>query len=272
MNLPLISKLLVRATSASLLALVFTTQAAHADDVLRVAASPVPHAEILEFVKPRLKAEGVDLQIKVYTDYVQPNLVVDERQLDANFFQHRPYLDAFNKDRKTRVTEVPGATVHIEPFGGYSRKIKSIKELKNGAVVAIPNDPSNSGRALALLAQQGLIRLKDPTSIQATARDVADNPRKLQFRELEAAQLPRALADVDLALINTNYALEAKLNPAKDALFLEDGLKSAYANFIAARADNLDTPAIKKLVAALHTPEVRKFIEEKYKGAVIPAF
>lgn len=247
-------------------------QALQAQTVLRVAASPVPHAEILEFVKPKLQAEGIDLQVKVYTDYVQPNLVVDEGQLDANFFQHRPYLSAFNKDRKTQVVEVPNSAVLIEPFGGYSRKITSVAQLKTGAVVAIPNDPSNSGRALALLAQQGLIKLKDPTSIRATARDVVDNPRKLQFRELEAAQLPRALGDVDLALINTNYALEAKLNPLKDALFLEDGLKSAYGNFIAARADNADSPAIRKLVAALHTPEVRQFIQTRYKGTITPAF
>lgn len=245
---------------------------AHAQQTLSVAASPVPHAEILEFVKPQLKAQGIDLQVRVYTDYVQPNLVVDDRQVDANYFQHRPYLSAFNRDRNTQVREVPGSGVHIEPFGGYSRKIKSLAQLKDGAVVAIPNDPSNSGRALALLAQQGLIQLKDPSSIQATARDVVANPRKLRFRELEAAQLPRALPDVDLALINTNYALEAKLNPKRDALFLEDGLKSSYANFIAARADRVDAPEIRKLVDALHTPQVRKFIEDKYQGAVIPAF
>lgn len=245
---------------------------AHAQQTLSVAASPIPHAEILEFVKPQLKAQGIDLQVRVYTDYVQPNLVVDDRQVDANYFQHRPYLSAFNRDRNTQVREVPGSGVLIEPFGGYSRKIKSVAQLKDGAVVAIPNDPSNSGRALALLAQQGLIQLKDPGSIPATARDVVANPRKLRFRELEAAQLPRAPPDVDLALVNTNYALEAKLSPKRDALFLEDGLKSSYANFIAARADRVDAPEIRKLVDALHSPQVRKFIEDKYQGAVIPAF
>lgn len=263
-----------RAAVAAMLSVSFAAlaPAAHAQQVLSVAASPVPHAEILEFVKPRLKAQGIDLQVRVYTDYVQPNLVVDDRQIDANYFQHRPYLSAFNKDRKTQVAEVPGSGVHIEPFGGYSRKIKSIAELKEGAVVAIPNDPSNSGRALALLAQQGLVQLKDPGSITATARDIVSNPRKLRLRELEAAQLPRALPDVDLALINTNYALEAGLNPQRDALFLEDGLKSAYANFIATRADRVNAPEIRKLVEALHTPEVRRFIADKYQGAVIPAF
>ena len=144
--------------------------------------------------------------------------------------------------------------------------------MKSGAQVAIPNDPSNSGRALALLATQGLIKLKDPKSIQATALDVVDNPRKLRFRELEAAQLPRSLPDVDIALINTNYALEAKLNPGKDALVLESGLNSAYANFIAVRKERVNAPEVQKLVAALRSPEAKKFIQDKFKGAVIPAF
>ena len=239
---------------------------AQAQEALRVAASPVPHAEILEFIRPQLKAQGVDLEVKVFNDYVQPNLAVSDKQLDANFFQNRPYLDSFNKDRKTDIVEVPNSDVHIEPFGAYSQKIKKTSELRDGAVIAIPSDPSNSGRALSLLAKQGLIKLK------ATARDIVANPKKLVIRELDSAQLPRALPDVDLALINTNYALEAKLDPAKDALFIESGQKSPYANFIAARKDNVNTPAVKKLVAALHTAEVRKFIEDKYKGAVIPAF
>jgi len=243
----------------------------HAQEVLRVGASPMPHAEILEFVKAKLKTQGVDLQIKVFTDYVQPNLGLEDKQLDANYFQHKPYLDAFNKDHGTHVVPVPGGNVHVEPFGAYSRKIKRIAELRDGAIVAIPNDPSNSGRALVLLQKQGLLKLKDPANILATARDVVANPKHLQFRELEAAQLPRALDDVDLALINTNYALEAKLVPTRDALFIE-GADSPYANFVAARPDNVNSPAIRKLVDALHTPEVKKFIADKYKGAVVPAF
>ncbi|MGC4076342.1 MAG: MetQ/NlpA family ABC transporter substrate-binding protein [Rubrivivax sp.] len=245
--------------------------AAQADEVLKVAASPVPHAQILEFVKPALKKQGVDLQVKVFTDYVQPNLAVEEKQLDANFFQHKPYLDSFNKDRGTHIVAVPGGTVHVEPFGAYSKKIRKIAELRDGATVAIPNNPSNSGRALVLLQKQGLIQLKDPSNILATAKDVTANPKKLVFRELEAAQLPRALDDVDLALINTNYALEAKLVPTKDALFIE-GADSPYANFVSARPDNANSPAIRKLVAALHSPEVKKFIQDQYKGAVVPAF
>jgi len=246
--------------------------AAHAQEVLRVAASPVPHAEILEFIRPQLKAQGVDLQVRVFNDYVQPNLAVSDKQLDANFFQNRPYLESFNKDRKTDIVEVPNSDVHIEPFGAYSQKIRKASELREGAVVAIPSDPSNSGRALSLLAREGLIKLKDPSNIKSTARDIVSNPKKLVIRELESAQLPRALPDVDLALINTNYALEAKLDPGKDALFIESGQKSPYANFIASRKDNANSPAVAKLVAALHTAEVRKFIQDKYKGAVIPAF
>jgi D-methionine transport system substrate-binding protein len=166
---------------------------------------------------------------------------------------------------------VADGTVHVEPFGAYSRKIKAASELKDGATIAIPNDPANTGRALLLLQKQGLIELKDPKNITATPVDIVKNPKNLKFRELEAALLPRALDDVDLALINTNYAIEAKLNPTKDSLFLESG-SSHYANFIAARKDRANDPSILKLVKALRTPEVKKFIQDKYKGAIIPAF
>lgn len=249
-------------------AFLVAAHAAHAEKVV-VGATQVPHAEILEVVKPQLAKQGVELDIKVFSDYVQPNLQLADKQLDANFFQHKPYLDSFNKDRKA--TLVPVALVHVEPFGGYSKKIKSLTELKDGATVAIPNDPSNGGRALVLLQKQGVIKLKDPSNILATAADVVENPKKLKFRELEAAMLPRALDDVDLALINTNYALEAGLVPTKDALFIE-GADSPYANILVTRSDNKDAPGIKKLVDALHSPDVKKFIQEKYKGAVIPAF
>ena len=242
-----------------------------ADAVLKVAATAVPHAEILNFVKPQLKAQGVDLQVKEFSDYVQPNMAVEDKQLDANFFQHQPYLDSFNKDRKTSLVAVPDGKVHVEPFGAYSSKIKNIKDLKDGATIAIPNDPSNGGRALILLAKQGLIELKDPKSLTPTPLDVVKNPKKLKFRELEAPLLPRALNDVDLALINTNYAIEAKLNPTQDALFIE-GADSPYTNIVAARADRANDPNIAKLIKALHTPEVKKFIQDKYKGAVVPAF
>ncbi|WP_417275906.1 MetQ/NlpA family ABC transporter substrate-binding protein [Castellaniella sp.] len=241
---------------------------AHAE-TLSVAATPVPHAELVEFVKPDLAKEGVDLDIKVFTDYVQPNLQVADKQIDANFFQHQPYLDSFNKEHDTKLVSV--GAVHVEPFGAYSQKIKDIKDLKDGALVAIPNDPSNGARALLLLQKQGLIKLKDPSNILATARDVSENPKHLEFRELEAATLPRILPDVDLALINTNYALEAGLNPIKDALFIEDK-NSPYANLVVTRADRKDDPAIKKLVAALQSDKVRDFILKQYKGAIVPAF
>lgn len=255
----------------SALALAVVALSSQAADVLKVAATAVPHAELLQFVKPQLQAQGVDLQVREFSDYVQPNAAVEDKQLDANFFQHQPYLNSYNKDRKSSLVQVPNGGIHVEPFGAYSQKIKHIKDLKDGAVVAIPNDPSNGGRALLLLQKQGLIELKDPKNITATPIDIVKNPKKLKFRELEAALLPRALADVDVALINTNYAIEAKLNPTKDALFIE-GAESPYVNIIAARADRANDPVIQKLVKALRTPEVKKFIQEKYKGAVVPAF
>lgn len=238
-------------------------------DTLTVAATPVPHAEILEFIKPQLAKEGVDLKIKVFTDYVQPNVQVAEKRLDANFFQHQPYLDEFNKSKGTQLVSVAG--VHIEPFGAYSSKIKKLDELPQGASVVIPNDATNGGRALLLLAKAGVITLKPEAGITATPKDIAENPKGIKVRELEAATLPRVLTQVDLALINTNYALEAKLNPTKDALAIE-GSDSPYVNILVSRADNKDSADMQKLAKALHSPEVKKFIEEKYKGAVVPAF
>ncbi|WP_296247042.1 MetQ/NlpA family ABC transporter substrate-binding protein [Pseudomonas sp. UBA4194] len=242
---------------------------AHANESLTVAATAVPHAEILEFVKPQLAAEGVDLNIKVFTDYIQPNVQVAQKAMDANFFQHQPYLDEFNKGKGTDLVAVTG--VHLEPLGGYSSKIKALSELGNGANVVIPNDATNGGRALLLLQKHGLIRLKDQSDILATTKDIVENPKELKIRELEAATIPRVLTQVDLALINTNYALEAKLDPSKDALFIE-GNDSPYVNILVSRPDNKDSPAMQKLAAALHSPELKQFIIDKYKGAVLPAF
>jgi len=241
---------------------------AHAE-TLTVAATPVQHAEILEFVKPALAKEGVDLKVKVFTDYIQPNVQVAEKRLDANFFQHQPYLDEFNKAKGTSLVAVTG--VHLEPLGAYSSKLKDLKDLPGGANVVIPNDATNGGRALLLLAKAGVITLKDPTNILSTLKDIEQNPKDLKFRELEAATIPRVLTQVDLALINTNYALEAKLDPSKDALVIE-GNDSPYVNILVSRADNKDSDAMKKLAAALHSPQVKQFITEKYKGAVLPAF
>jgi D-methionine transport system substrate-binding protein len=236
---------------------------------LSVAATAVPHAEILAFVKPILAKQGLDLDIKVFADYVQPNQQVVQKQIDVNYFQTEPYLDAFNSERGTDLVTVVG--VHIEPFGAYSRKYKSISELPDGASVVIPNDPSNNSRALLLLAKHGLITLANPNDKLATLKDITDNPKNLKFREMEAAMLPRVLGEVDLALINTNYALAAKLNPTKDALLLEDK-DSPYVNFLVSRSDNKDDPRVQQLAKALTSPEAKAFIESKYQGAVIPAF
>ncbi|WP_373975626.1 MetQ/NlpA family ABC transporter substrate-binding protein [Chitinibacter sp. SCUT-21] len=247
----------------------FASAGAFAADKISVGATAVPHAEILEFLKPTLAKQGVTLDVKVFTDYVQPNVQVAEKKLDANFFQHQPYLNEFNKGKGTTLVSVAG--VHVEPFGAYSTKVKKLADLKEGATVAIPNDATNGGRALLLLDKAGVITLKDKKNILATSKDIAANPKKLKFKELEAATLPRILNQVDLALINTNYALEAKLNPSKDALAIE-GSESPYVNILVTRTDNKDAAAIKKLAAALKTPEVKKFIADKYKGAVVPAF
>ena len=251
------------------LAAALTAGLAQAGEKLVVAATPVPHAEILELIKPALAKEGVDLDIKVFTDYVQPNVQVDQKRLDANYFQTLPYLDSFNKGKGTDLVTVIG--VHVEPFGGYSKKVKSLSELKDGATIAIPNEGSNSGRALILLQKAGLIELKDPTNAVSTPKDIAKNPHNFKFKELESALLPRVLDQVDLDMINTNYALEAGLNPATDALIIE-GADSPYVNFLVARPDNKDSEAIQKLAKALTSPEVKAFIAEKYKGAVLPAF
>ena len=245
-----------------------TSAAAHAGEI-SVAATAVPHAELLEFVKPALAKEGVELKIKVFTDYVQPNVQVAEGRLDANSFQHQPYLDEFNASRGTALVSIAG--VHVEPFGAYSSKIKKLDELSEGAQVVIPNDATNGGRALLLLQKAGVIKLKDGAGITATVKDIAENPKGIKVRELEAATLPRVLAQVDLALINTNYALEAGLNPTKDALVIE-GADSPYVNILVTTAEKKDNADLQKLAKALHTPEVKKFIADQYKGAVVPAF
>ena len=240
-----------------------------ASDTLTIAATPVPHAEILEVVRPILAEQGVKLDVKVFNDYVQPNLQVAQKQLDVNYFQTAPYLDEFNKARGTALVKVVG--VHIEPIGAYSRKIKSLADLPQGATVAIPNEPSNGGRALLLLQKGGLITLKDPAGPLQTLNDIVANPKGLKFKELEAATLPRVLDELDLAVINTNYVLDAKLNPAKDALILEDA-RSPYVNLLVAREDNKNDPRVQKLAAALTSPTVKAFIEKTYGGAVQPAF
>lgn len=237
--------------------------------VLKVGATAVPHAEILNVVKPLLAKEGIDLQIVEMTDYVKPNIAVAEKELDANFFQHIPYLTKFAAERNLPLTYT--AAVHIEPMGIYSQKIKNLTELTTGAKVAIPNDPTNGGRALALLAKAGIITLKDDAGVNATVSDIVTNTKEIQIIELEAPQLPRVLQDVTIAVINTNYALEAKLVPTKDALFIEKN-DSPYVNILTIRKGDETRPEIQKLTKALTSPEVKKFINEKYQGAIVPAF
>ena len=250
------------------LAAVFAALSAHAGEKLVVGASPVPHAEILEFVKPELAKQGVDLDIKVFTDFIQPNVQLAEKNIDANYYQYRPFLDEFNKTRHTDLVPVVG--VHIEPFGAYSTKIKQISELKDGASVAIPNDPVNAGRALVLLDEAGLIKLKDPSNTLSTTRDIAENPKHLKIRELEGALLARAVNQVDLAFVFANYALEAGID-TNSALIVEKG-KDLYVEYLVARPDNIDSPAIQKLAKALNSPQVREFILTRYKGQIVPGF
>ena len=237
--------------------------------VLKVGATAVPHAEILEQVKPILAKEGIDLQIVEFNDYVQPNLALNDGELDANYFQHQPYLDEFTAEHDVKLVSAGG--IHIEPMGVYSKKVKSLDDLADGASIAIPNDPTNGGRALLLLAKAGVITLKDNNDIKATVQDITANPKNIKFQEVEAAQLPRVLDDVDAAVINTNYAMQADLVPSKDALVIEDST-SPYVNIVAVREGDQDKPAIKKLIEALKSDTVKQFIEEKYKGAVVPAF
>lgn len=244
---------------------------ANAKTVLKVGATPVPHAEILEHIKPELAKEGIDLQIINYTDYVRPNLDLDKGDIDANFFQHTPYLDSFNKDHNLNLVSI--AQVHIEPMGIYSKKVTKIDQFKDGDTIAIPVDPSNSGRALALLAKAGLIQLKDGVGIKGTVKDIVGNAKQLKITPIDAAQLPRVLQDPKVAgaVINTNYALEAGLNPTKDSLFIEDK-DSPYANILVVKDSRKNDAALQKLAKALTTPDVKKFIEDKYKGSIVPAF
>ncbi|MFI6406622.1 MetQ/NlpA family ABC transporter substrate-binding protein [Streptomyces sp. NPDC050548] len=238
---------------------------------LVVAASPTPHAEILDYVKDHLaKKAGLDLEVKEFTDYVTPNTATEDGSVGANYFQNQPYLDDFNKKNGTHI--VPVVTVHLEPLGLYSHKVKSADALKSGATIAVPNDSVNEARALKLLAANKLITLKAGVGNEATPADITDNPKKLKFKELEAAQTPRSLDDVDAAVINGNYAISSGLKPAKDALVLESATDNPYGNFLAVKKGNEKDPRVKKLAKLLTSPEVKKFIEDKYAGSVIPSF
>ena len=238
-----------------------------AKKVIKVGATPVPHVEILEVVKPLLEAKGYELEIVEFTDYVTPNIAVDEGELDANFFQHVPYLNEFNKTKNTKLVKT--VNVHLEPMGLYSNKIKSLDELKDGATIAVPNDPTNGSRALDILVKQGLLKFKDVQF--KTAIDIIENPKNLKIKELDAPQLPRVLDEVDGAIINTNYALAANLNPTKDALVIEPK-DSPYANILVVKEGNENKDYIKALNEVLNSKEVKEFIVTKYKGSIVEAF
>jgi len=239
------------------------------DNVLKVGATPVPHAELLNLIKDDLKKEGIDLQIVEFTDYVTPNITLNEGDIDANFFQHVPYLETFSKDRGLKLA-VAGK-VHVEPLGVYSNKFDSIENLPNGALILIPNDPSNGARALILFENAGLIKLDPKAGLNATEFDITENTHNFKFKATDAAQIPRALEDVDAAVINGNYALESNLNPIKDSILLE-GAESPYTNIVVVREGHEKDPKIVTLINTLHSEKVKKFILDNYNGGVVPAF
>lgn len=238
-------------------------------NTLTVGASPEPHSKILEQVKDNLQEEGVTLEIKDYSDYVQPNLAVENGEIDANFFQHEPYLENFIEERGSDLVSV--GKVHIEPMGLYSKKIKSIDELPDGAKISIPNDATNGGRALLILEKNGLIKLDENAGYNATEKDIVENPKNIEIQPLEAAQLSRTLEDVDASVINGNYALEAGFNPVEDAILLEEK-DSPYANVVVVKKGHENDENIKKLMNALQSDEIKKYIEDNYEGGVIPSF
>lgn len=246
-----------------------STVTGSANAVLTVGATPEPHVPILKVIEPILKDQGIEIKIVEFTDYVLPNLALIDGEIDANFFQHIPYMESFANNNNAKLEAV--AKVHVEPLGLYSKKLDNIEDLKDGAKIAIPNDATNGGRALILLESHGYIKLKEDAGLEATEKDIAQNPKNLSFIPLEAPLLPRSLDDVDAAVINTNYALEASLNPLNDALIMENE-DSPYANILVVKPENANNENIQKLIKALNSAEVRNFINDKYKGAIIPAF
>jgi len=264
--------LLVLALSLGLVACGGTAKTDDTDKTITIGASPTPHAEILAVAKEILAKEGYTLNIVEYNDYVLPNTATESGELDANYFQHKPYLDNFNKENNTHLVSV--AAIHYEPFGIYAGKTKSLADLKDGAIVGVPNDSTNEARALLLLQDNGLITLKDGAGVGAKITDIATNPKNLDIREIEAAQLPRVLADVDIAVINGNYAIEGGLKVA-DALAVENASSTAaqtYANIIVVKEGNENLPKIQALIKAMTSDEVKKFINDTYNGAVLPIF
>nr|WP_198981847.1 MetQ/NlpA family ABC transporter substrate-binding protein [Herbaspirillum sp. ASV7] len=242
---------------------------AFADEQIKIGVTAGPHAEIMEQVKKIIEKDGVQLKVIEFTDYIQPNAALSAGDLDANSYQHQPYLDAQIKDRGYKFISV-GSTITF-PMGVYSKKIKSLNDLKAGARIGVPNDPTNGGRALLVLQAKGVIKLKADAGLKATPLDIVENPKKVKIVELDAAQLPRSLDDFDAAVINGNFAESAGLSPTKDAIAVEAST-GPYANVIAIRAADKDKPWVAKLVKAYHSPEVKKFVLEKYKGSVITSW
>ena len=244
-----------------------------AGTTIKVAASPTPHAEILGVAKDLLAEQGITLDIIEFSDYVQPNMVTESGEVDANYFQHQPYLDSFNEENGTHLVSV--GDIHYEPLGIYPGKSKSLDEIADGAVIAVPNDTTNEARALQLLAAQGIISIREDAGLTATVNDITENPHNVQVEELEAAQLPRTLADVDYAVMNGNYALEAGFSVSKDALATEDANSEAaqtYANVLVVKEGNENNPGVQALLKALNSQEVKDFINETYDGAVVALF
>jgi D-methionine transport system substrate-binding protein len=242
---------------------------AHAQDVIRIGVTAGPHAQIAEVAKKVAERDGLTLQIVEFQDYIQPNAALDSGDLQANSYQHLPFLQSQIAARGYKISAV-GDTVTF-PMGFYSKKFKSLADLPEGAKVGIQNDPSNSGRALALLQKYGVIKLKPGAGISATTIDIVDNPKHLQIVQIEAAQLPRSLDDLAASAINTNYAVQAKLVPTRDAIAIEDA-KSPYANLLAVRTQDKDKPWVPKLVRAFQSPEVKQFVQSNFAGSMVPAF
>ena len=233
---------------------------------IKVGVTAGPHAEVMEVVKKVAAKDGLTIQIVEFNDYMQPNIALNQGEIDANSYQHQPWLDNQIQDRKYEIVSI--AKTIIFPMGIYSKKIKNLNELNPGASIAVPNDPTNGARALAILEKQGLIKIKPEAGLKATAKDIVDNPRNLKIKELDAAQIPRVLDDVDAAAINTNYAMVAGLVPKKDAIAIEDP-KSPYANLLAVRIKDKDDPVFQKLIKAYHSDEVKAFVDEHFKGSVV---
>lgn len=251
------------------LILVFSVNLFASEKVIKVGVNPGPHEELMEIVKEVLTKKDITLNIISFADFVTPNLALADGSIDVNSFQHEPYLLQFVRDRKLDLVKL--APTVVFPISFYSQKVKSLDDLKNRAIIAIPNDPTNAGRVLMLLEKAGLIKLTPGVGIEATVFDIVSNPKKLQFRELEAAQIPRVLPDVDAAAINTTYAVSAGLDPASDAIYTEDK-DSAYVNILAVRKDDVNDPLLEELVKAYHSHEVADYIEEKYKGSLVLGF